>query len=194
MQKQKIKSSLEIKAPDCNAPCDKGPCSSDATMHRNPTQKQKHRTADVPLNRVMSYRFEPLISRLVEKKGLERVEAESLYTDLLRFLFLCGTTGKTLAPSERIDLVWHEFLLHTRVYQKFCRSMFGFFIHHNPVESGKRPAPTKGKSVVADTLKAARETFGELSPNWEFPGVSAACTDFECVQCSAPSTSCEHNG
>jgi hypothetical protein len=181
MQKQKTPKS-KTEDFNCSAPCEKG-CSSDASS------KRKHRTADVPLNRVMAYRFEPLIVRLVEKKGFERAEAENLYTDMLRFLYLCGTVGKTLAPSERVDLVWHEFLLFTREYQNFCRSMFGFFVHHNPVESGKRPAPKKGKSVVATTLKAARETFGELSPNWNFPGASS----YNCVKCSTPSTSCDSN-
>lgn len=144
-----------------------------------------------PLNHVMAYRFQPLISRLVEKKGIPRGEAEGLYTDMLRFLFLCGTVSKVLAPSERIDLAWHEFLLFTKEYHRFCQRMFGFFIHHNPRESGKRPPPTNGESVIRNTLTFARATFGDLSANWEFPGVKAFGCNYNCARCSTPSTNCQ---
>lgn len=160
------------------------------TIQRS-TKNRKHRTAKTPINRVMAYSFPPLIDRLVEKKGLERSDAEALYTDMLRFLYLCGTTEKTMAPSERIDLAWHEFLLFTRPYQAFCRRMFGFFIHHNPRESGKRPVPSEGASVIQDTLAAARAAFGELSGNWDFPKAADFTCNYNCARCSTPSTSCE---
>lgn len=155
--------------------------------------RNRHRSRDVPLNRIMGYRFQPLIDRLVEKKGLKRREADDLYLDLMRFMFLCGTVRKVLAPSERIDLAWHEFLLFTKEYQRFCSRMFGFFIHHNPRESGKRPLPRNGESVIRNTLVAARKTFGDLSPNWQFPGVKSFGCNYSCARCSTPSTSCENS-
>lgn len=180
--------------PNCQASCERcESCVKDAADAKTVRAKTRRRISAVPLNKVMNYRFEPLIGRLVDKKGLLRQEAENLYTDMLRFMFLCGTVGKTLAPSERIDLAWHEFLLFTREYQRFCRSMFGFFVHHNPVESGKRPKPSEGSSVIKDTLAAGREAFGDLSANWEFPGASAFCSGYNCAKCSTPSTSCDSN-
>jgi hypothetical protein len=171
-----------------SARCDTG---DDTTDGRTILKKAKRRTAQTPLNRTMSYKFQPLINRLVEKKGLEKADAEALYNDMLRFLYLCGTTAKTLAPSERIDLAWHEFLLFTREYQNFCRRMFGFFIHHNPRESGKRPVPSDGNSVIQDTLVAARAAFGDLSPNWDFPKSADFGCNYNCARCSTPSTSCD---
>lgn len=35
-------------------------------------------------------------------------------------------------PSQVADDLWHEFILHTREYQKFCQSAFGQFFHHTP--------------------------------------------------------------
>jgi hypothetical protein len=147
---------------------------------------RNNRIAKTPVNRIMSYRFQPLIDRLVDKKGMVRSDAELLYIDMLRFLYLCGSTTKTMAPSEKIDLAWHEFLLFTREYQNFCQRMFGFFIHHNPRESGKRPSPASGVSVIQDTLAAGRAAFGTLSQNWEFTKAA------NCVKCSTPSTSCDN--
>ncbi|WP_373973889.1 hypothetical protein NT239_09495 [Chitinibacter sp. SCUT-21] len=42
----------------------------------------------------------------------------------------------TLAmPSRVVDDFWHEFILHTAVYQEFCQKALGRFIHHTPAES-----------------------------------------------------------
>lgn len=35
-------------------------------------------------------------------------------------------------PSQLTDDLWHEFILHTRNYQHFCRKAFGRFLHHTP--------------------------------------------------------------
>lgn len=35
-------------------------------------------------------------------------------------------------PSQAADDLWHEFILHTRNYEAFCRGAFGRFLHHTP--------------------------------------------------------------
>jgi hypothetical protein len=35
-------------------------------------------------------------------------------------------------PSQVVDELWHEFILYTREYQKFCQQAFGRFLHHTP--------------------------------------------------------------
>ncbi|MET0349697.1 MAG: hypothetical protein ABW067_07900 [Rhizobacter sp.] len=35
-------------------------------------------------------------------------------------------------PSQIADELWHEFILHTRNYEVFCRKAFGRFMHHTP--------------------------------------------------------------
>lgn len=35
-------------------------------------------------------------------------------------------------PSKVIDSAWHEFILHTRAYEEWCRSAFGKTMHHTP--------------------------------------------------------------
>ncbi len=35
-------------------------------------------------------------------------------------------------PSQVVDDLWHEFILHTRDYQAFCNKAFGQFLHHTP--------------------------------------------------------------
>lgn len=35
-------------------------------------------------------------------------------------------------PSQIADDLWHEFILYTQHYQKFCQLAFGRFLHHTP--------------------------------------------------------------
>lgn len=35
-------------------------------------------------------------------------------------------------PSQAVDEVWHDFILNTKAYAKFCRRAFGRFMHHTP--------------------------------------------------------------
>lgn len=40
-------------------------------------------------------------------------------------------------PSQVADDLWHEFILHTRHYERYCHQAFGRFLHHTPaVELG----------------------------------------------------------
>lgn len=35
-------------------------------------------------------------------------------------------------PSQVADDLWHEFILYTRQYDRFCQKAFGGFLHHTP--------------------------------------------------------------
>ncbi len=35
-------------------------------------------------------------------------------------------------PSQVVDDLWHEFILHTKNYDAFCARAFGRFMHHTP--------------------------------------------------------------
>ncbi len=41
-------------------------------------------------------------------------------------------------PSQAVNDAWHEFILFTRQYDKFCRHAFGRFLHHTPAEAMRR--------------------------------------------------------
>ncbi|QNK71922.1 hypothetical protein H7F36_11635 [Variovorax sp. PAMC28562] len=37
-------------------------------------------------------------------------------------------------PSKLVDAAWHEFILHTQGYQRWCEAAFGGMLHHSPAE------------------------------------------------------------
>ncbi len=72
-----------------------------------------------------------------------------------------------LTPAHRVDLVWHEMILFTRRYEKFCQSEFGQFIHHQPGGSA-----ATNRQQFQRTISAYRKHFG--SPPDAFWGTNNA--------------------
>ncbi len=66
----------------------------------------------------------------------------------LRQFFMAHLRGgrKFVAmPSKVVDTAWHEFILHTRGYERWCRTAFGGMLHHTPAEVlGRDPKRNDG--------------------------------------------------
>lgn len=84
-------------------------------------------------------RSEPLPKGLYDKlrarhPALSQKDCQ-LVAQGLRQFFLAYLNGgrKTVSmPSQVVDDLWHEFILHTRAYEAFCGRAFGGFLHHTP--------------------------------------------------------------
>jgi hypothetical protein len=125
---------------------------------------------------VLVYRFPPLVERLKNELNLSHKDAEQLFKDMLMFLYICGTNTaqSRYSPPPMIDEAWHNFIMFTKEYAKFCEDHFGHFLHHNPFTKENRAAM---KKLVVPIIPIARRTFGKLSSNWK-PGLHGAiCTD-----------------
>ena len=81
--------------------------------------------------------------------------------ETLRFMHLVSLTQSVLTPPQRVDLVWHEFILFTRTYERFCKDTFGRFVHHTP--GGTNEANRK---QFQKSIRLYREHFGEPDPLW----------------------------
>ncbi len=49
-----------------------------------------------------------------------------------KFVFLAIVSDFSVTPSEIIDKVWHEHMLFTRAYRKFCDEVINFKLDHEP--------------------------------------------------------------
>lgn len=54
-------------------------------------------------------------------------------------------------PSQVVDDLWHEFILHTRAYDDFCRKAFGRFFHHTPAAALGEQAAVKSDAGLRRT-------------------------------------------
>jgi hypothetical protein len=58
-------------------------------------------------------------------------------------------------PSKVADDLWHEFILDTREYERFCKAAFGSFFHHVPA-SANPPGKKMGAALRATWRSACR--------------------------------------
>ena len=138
-----------------------------------------------PLAAVISYENPDVVERIAREHQMDMAQAESIFRDTLRFLYLAGATdAKHIAPTKNIDIGWHAFLMYTRDYAQFCEANFGKFIHHAPRRRGDAPATVNSLAI---TFELARRVFGPgLSDNWAYDIRSADCQP--CVSKCSPDT------
>lgn len=134
---------------------------------------------------VLAYSNPDVVERIARDHSMTVEQAESVFRDTIRFLYLAGATdAKILAPTKSIDKGWHSFLMFTRDYSKFCTTYFGHFIHHAPRRSSD-PAPKINQLAV--TFEIARQFFGpSLSSNWSYDIEAADCQ--KCTSACSPDT------
>jgi len=75
--------------------------------------------------------FEPL---RVQHPHLDLKHCQLVAQGLRQFFMAYLKSGQRYVsmPSQVVDDLWHEFILHTREYQEFCDKAFGQFLHHTP--------------------------------------------------------------
>ena len=85
---------------------------------------------------IRRYRFpDGLLDRLGERHPGLSLKDRQLVARGLRLFFLAYLRGGrrfVSMPSQVVDDLWHEFILYTRHYDRFCDEAFGRFFHHTP--------------------------------------------------------------
>jgi hypothetical protein len=107
----------------------------------------------------MSFVFE----KLLWDGELDESEHELAEQEFKRFIFLVGLGIAPLAMiSPKIDLVWHQFVLFTQSYDRFCRGAVGIFVHHTP-ETPTAPIPLVAATNFLDSYE---RYWGALPSIW----------------------------
>jgi hypothetical protein len=146
---------------------------------------------NVDLNRVMSFQFDPLVYRMVDKYKWTETESRECFEDLKRFLYMAVIADKPVAPTEKLDEMWHNFILYTMDYAEFCTMYLGMFVHHRP---RRRDDPKSTRNMRQETLDFARELFGHLPTHFHYTHAEMFKASNDCVNScshSAPSTNCQ---
>jgi hypothetical protein len=122
-------------------------------------------THEIPKS--MTLGIDRVVHRVAGRRSFSPDESERAGSDLVKFLQLCAESDLPLAPSDIIDDLWHEFILHTRDYAEFCAVVLGTFVHHVPLTA---PDP----SSYQRTLRLIGDGFG--TPDERFwPSGGASC-------------------
>jgi len=112
--------------------------------------------------------FEPpalLLERFAHEHNVSALEAREGFEEVKKFLIVCAQqrAGAGLAPSRRVDEMWHSFILFTRDYMRFC-DLLGGYIHHIPTRASGHGDIMPRK--YASTLAALAATFGTINIHW----------------------------
>lgn len=76
-----------------------------------------------------------LLDRLAKRRPELAEKDRALVARALRKYFIAYLrSGKRWVsmPSQVVDDLWHEFILYTRDYERYCQGAFGGFFHHTP--------------------------------------------------------------
>lgn len=116
-----------------------------ALMRRTPRKRERF---------IAGYEFPAHIAARVRKR-LPRVRESDwpLVEQGLREWFVCCAWRWNLIlgmPSRAVDEAWHEFILDTRAYTRFCEEAFGEYLHHTPDEAMGTPMG----DALAETVRA----------------------------------------
>lgn len=106
----------------------------------------------------LAYRAPFLEKKLLERRLVtSRDEAAALFDEIKRFLVLQEMNRDRSLPmySERLDEVWHHFVLFTREYTDWCRRHFGRYLNHLPQNAPAMDSVARGAEMSLDELRAA---------------------------------------
>jgi hypothetical protein len=94
------------------------------------------------------------------------------FGELKKYLWLYAVTGRALPmTSQSVDEVWHQFILFTVDYHRFCDRFFGGYIHHSP--NSPHPSVAVDHADVQAFFLAYQRQFGPVPRIWADPGTQA---------------------
>jgi hypothetical protein len=108
---------------------------------------------------LLQYKNENVISRFTDLYDVPEHEAEDIFTETKKFLYISRQPG-VFIPDELliVDEMWHNFILFTSTYHEFCAHYFGGFLHHLPASKAEKIQLQL--QLAADTV-TARNAFKE---------------------------------
>jgi hypothetical protein len=87
-----------------------------------------------------------IIEGFMDRYSVNREEAAEILQETKKWLWLASENIKEKKGFRLfidnslliIDEMWHNFILHTRIYQKFCNEKLNLFIHHEPTPASEK--------------------------------------------------------
>lgn len=70
------------------------------------------------------------------------------------------------AVSRPVDPFWHSHVLFTKDYQKFCKDIFGGYVHHEPLDENDSQKIGKVEKLYDYTLDIYDDMFNDLQNEW----------------------------
>jgi hypothetical protein len=87
-----------------------------------------------------------ILEGFMERYSVNREDAEEILQETKKWLWLAAENIKEKKGFRLfidnslmiIDEMWHNLILHTRIYQKFCNEKLNLFVHHEPTPASEK--------------------------------------------------------
>lgn len=98
-----------------------------------------------------------LLNKLRRALLASDAEATRGVVEAIKFLWMVAADrSRGWTPSHRVDLVWHEMILFTRSYDRFCSECLDGFVHHQPSDHH-----VENQRAFESTLATYQHWYGE---------------------------------
>lgn len=117
-----------------------------------------------PLRKALSYENPEVVSRFVHLYGVSFAEAADVFMETKKWLWLASEVDSGALsitdPLLIIDEMWHNFVLFTFDYTRYCTECFGRYIHHAPTT--QRDKEQRRQEFEDDPVRAGQEQTSRL--------------------------------
>lgn len=86
-----------------------------------------------------SFIIKKVIERYSKEYDIQLQLCYKHFDALEKFLDLANGSNLPCFPDKTIDNFWHTFIIHTKIYESYCKNKYGKFIHHNPIDKISTP-------------------------------------------------------
>jgi len=124
-------------------------------------------------NRILTFDFDyphseyGFTTRLAKENFWTKKFTTDAILEYKKFMFLAAISNTMVSPSETVDVVWHQHLIFTKSYYKFCE-ILGKQIQHIPSTRNKEDFE-KFKQAKEQTKILYEKEFGIQPENiWKF--------------------------
>jgi hypothetical protein len=121
--------------------------------------------------RIEAFSLDDIVPRLLRENAWTMPYLDRVLLEFKKYAFLCVISPQPLSPSKTVDIVWHTFLLYTRLYwEDFCPNILTRSLHHTPSRGGFEEKK-KYQDMYCHTLNYYQQILGEQPPLdiWETP-------------------------
>lgn len=112
----------------------------------------KYSASDIYIN---SYEFHNSIVNSFSQKHpeLSDIKVDRVFDGLKEFFtasYRAGD-GELAMPSVIVGEAWHEFIIHTKIYNEFCSHAFGRYLHHTPTTALSSSSLDANRQAIRNT-------------------------------------------
>lgn len=103
-------------------------------------------------------------NKLARKNNWDKKFAMQAIWEYKKFVYLGVISSESVTPSKVIDQVWHEHLLFTVGYRKFCRDVLHYYFNHHPELIANDNQTENYEDQFIKTIALYKKEFGMEPP------------------------------